>query len=207
MRRLLGLVFLLTLPVWAGKKPLPTLVKQDPKTVEIAALEVPKPRQACPNWAWASVVELMLEKQDVVDYKQTYWILKSAAGELCIESAIDLDQLKHWIDGDYKLADGSDVHLETTVTSGAPQDVGYLIRLLQEGHPVLVLWRGRPLVLQAVEYDEYIYPNAQRMFEARKLTMMDPLAKEPVVFDKTKNDAAEIGGVLDVKVGPVEHWR
>jgi len=207
MRRAAIFLFLFTVPLWGGKKPRPTLVREDPKTVEIAGLTVPKPKQACPNWAWASAVELILEKQDVVDYKQTYWIMKSAGGELCIESAVDLDQLKRWIDGDYKLPDGSDVHFETTVTPGAPQDVGYLIRLLQEGHPAMVLWQGRPLVLQAVEYDEYIYPNAQRMFEARKLTMIDPLAKDPVVFDKTKDDPKDMGGVLEVKVGPVEHFR
>ena len=191
----------------AGKKPRPTLVKQPPKTAEIADLKIPTPKQACPNWAWATAVELMLEKQNVVDYKQTYWILKSAAGELCIETPIDLDQLKHWVDGDYKLMDGSDVHFEGTVVSGPPQDVGYLIRLLQEGRPALVLWRGRPLILQSVEYDEYIYPNNQRMYEARKLTMLDPLAKDPIVFDKTKDDPADLGGVFEVRVGPIEHWR
>jgi len=208
MRRAVILLLVFSaLPLLAGKKPRPTLVKQDPKTVEISGLEVPKPKQACPNWAWASAVELMLEKQDIVDYKQAYWILKSAGGELCIESAIDLDQLKHWVDGDYKLMDGNDVHFEAILTPGAPQDVGYLIRLLQEGHPAMVLWRGRPYVLKAVEYDEYIYPNNQRMFEARKLTMIDPLGKDPIIFDKTKDDPAELGGILEVKVGPIEHWR
>jgi hypothetical protein len=208
MRRAVALVLILAAsPLWGGKKLHPTLVKQPPKTAEIPDLKVPTLKQACPNWAWAAAVELMLEKQNVVDYKQTYWILKSAAGELCIEAPIDLDQLKHWVDGDYKLMDGSDVHFEGTVVAGPPQDVGYLIRLLQEGRPALVLWRGHPYVLQAVEYDEYIYPNNQRMYEARKLTFLDPLGKDPAVFDKAKDDLSELGGVFEVKVGPIEHWR
>ena len=207
MRRAAVLVLLLSVPLWAGKKARPSLVKLPPKTAEIADLKVPAPKQACPNWAWAAVVELMLEKQKVVDYRQTYWILKSAAGELCIETPVDLDQLKHWVDGDYKLMDGNDVHFEGTVVAGPPQDVGYLIHLLQDGVPPLVLWRGRPCVLQSVEYDEYIYPNNQRMYEARKLTLIDPLSKDPVVFDKTKDDLSDLGGVLAVKVGPIEHWR
>jgi len=196
-------------PLWAGKrKQVATLAKQPPKTVEIAGLAVPKPKQACPNWAWAAAVELMLEKQNVVDYKQTYWILKSAAGELCLETPIDLDQLKQWIDDDYILNDGNHVHFEAVVTPGAPQDVSDLISLLRDGHPAMILWRGRVYVLQGLEYDEYIYPNNQRMFEARKLILLDPLGgKDPVVFEKLKDDAEDLGGVLAVKVGPVEHWR
>ncbi len=201
-------MLLFSLTLWAGKKPVvPTLAKLPPKTAEIADLKVPAPKQACPNWAWAAAVELMLEKQKVVDYKQTYWILKSAAGELCIETPVDLDQLKHWVDGDYKLMDGNDVHFEGTVVAGPPQVVGYLIGLLHDGVPPLVLWRGRPCVLQSLEYDEYIYPNNQRMYEARKLTLIDPLAKDPVVFDKLKDNLSDLGGVFGVKVGPIEHWR
>ncbi|HVZ17977.1 MAG TPA: hypothetical protein VG897_12715 [Terriglobales bacterium] len=207
MKRVVPLLLLFSIPLWAGKKPLPTLVKQPPKTAEIADLKVPALKQACPNWAWAAAVELMLEKQNVTDYKQSYWILKSAGGELCIETPIDLDQLKHWVDGDYTLMDGRKLHFEGTVISGAPQDVGYLIRLLQDGVPALVLWRGHPYVLQGVEYDEYIYPNNQRMYEARKLMMLDPMGKEPVVFEKLKDDLSDLGGVFAVKVGPIEHWR
>jgi hypothetical protein len=201
-------VVLACIPLWAGKKKqFPSLVKLPPKTVDIAGLEVPNPKQACPNWAWAAAVELMLHRQNVTDYPQTYWIYKSAGGELCIEAPIDLSQLKKWVDGNYKLMDGSDAHFEATVVAGAPQDVGYLIRLLQQGTPALVLWKGRPLVLQALEYDEYIYPNAQRMYEARKLTLLDPFGKQPLVFDKATDDMSEIGGVLAVTVGPVEHWK
>src|SRR3954454_17997183 len=109
MKRAVALLLLFALPSFGGKKLHPTLVKQPPKTAEIPELKVPKPKQACPNWAWAAAVELMLEKQNVVDYKQTCWILKSAAGELCIESPIDLTQLKQWGDGDYVLMDGNHV--------------------------------------------------------------------------------------------------
>jgi hypothetical protein len=204
----LTLVFaVLPLSAATKRKPFPTLVKQAPQTAEIPNLEVPTPKQSCPNWAWAVAVQLMLEKQKVVDYPQTYWILKSAPGELCIDSPVDLADLKHWIDGNYKLMDGNDAHFEAVVVSGPPQDVGYLIRLLRDGVPPLILYGGRPLVLQAVEYDEYIYPNNQRMYEARKLTMIDPVSRQPVVFEKLKDNADRLGGVLEVKVGPVEHWK
>jgi len=210
MRRAVAILLIaVVVPLWAGKKDqiLPQLMKKPPQTVEITDFKVPKPKQACPNWAWAAAVELMLEQQNVVDYKQDFWVTKSAGGELCIEESIDLDQLKHWVDGDYKLMDGTDAHFEATVTPGAPQDVGHFIGLLRDNRTALVLWNGRPYLLKAIEYDEYIYPNGQRMFEARKLTLLDPLAKAPVIFEKTKDNLDDLGGMLEVKVGPIEHWR
>jgi hypothetical protein len=203
------LLLLAALPLWAGKKfgyP-PVLVKRDPQSAEIAELKVPKLKQDCPNWEWAAAVELMLEQQHVAEYKQDYWVTKSAGGELCIEKPIDLDQLKQWVDGDYKLDDGTDAHFEATVTAGAPQDVSHFVQGLKDGKTALLLWKGKPYLLKAIEYDEYVYPNGQRMFEARKLTLVDPVSKEPVVFEKLKDDMADIGGMLEVKVGPIEHWR
>lgn len=202
------LLVVAAIPLWGGKKPLyPSLVKKPPETAEIAKLTIPKPKQDCPNWAWAAAVQLMLEQQQVPDFKQDYWILKSAGGELCIEKPIDLDQLKQWVDADYVLMDGRHVHLEGVITPGAPQDVSHFVDLLKKGRTAMVLWRGRPMLLKALEYDEYIYTNGQRMFEARKLTMIDPLAKDPVVFEKTKGNMDDFGGMFEVNVGPVNPFR
>ena len=203
------LLIVSALPLWAGKKqPIGVgLTKLPPQTAQIDDLKVPKPKQACPNWVWASAFQLMLEQQQVTDFNQEYWVLKSAAGELCIETPIDFDQLKQWVDGDYLLSDGNHVHLEGVITPGAPQDISHFVQQLKDGRTALVLWKGRPYLLQAIEYDEYIYPNGQRMFEARKLTLLDPLAKAPVIFEKTKDDIADIGGMFEITVGPVDHFR
>jgi hypothetical protein len=185
----------------------PMLVKKPPQTAEIASLVVPKPNQACRNWAWAAVVQLMLQEQQIKGYDQDYWILKSAGGELCIEKPLDLDQLKQLIDGDYVLVDGGRMHFGGVITTGAPQDVSYFIAQLQKGRTAMVLYKGRPCVLKGIEYNEYIYPNGQRMLEATKLTLIDPLAKAPVVFDRMKDDIADLGGVFEVKVEPVDPFR
>lgn len=204
-------MLLAAVPFWGqkAKKPQvnPMLVKKPPQIAEIASLKVPQPKQACPNWAWAAAVQLMLQQQQVTGFDEEYWILKSAGGELCIEQPVDLDQLKQWIDGEYVLNDGTHADFDSTITPGAPQDVSYFVDLLQKGHTAMVLWKGRPCVLKAIEYDEYVYPNGQRTFEARKLTLIDPLAKAPIVFDKTKDDMADLGGVFEVKVGPVNHFK
>ena len=199
------LLFLLALPLWAGKnKNLnPGLMKKPPQTAEIADLEVPQPKQNCPNWAWAAAFQLMLAEQNIADYKQNYWVMKSAGGELCIEEPIDLDRLKQWVDGDYKVADGSYMHFQGVVTP-ALTDVIYFVDQLKHGQTAMLLWHGKPYVLQAIEYDEYIFPNGQRMFEARKLTLLDPITKKADVFEKTKDDPSELGGVFEVKAGPVD---
>ena len=201
---------LAAVPAWAGKTKKqinPMLVKKPPQTAEIASLAVPQPKQACPNWAWAAALQLLLEEQQVTGFDQQYWVMKSAGGELCIEKPVDLDRLKQWVEGEYVLNDGSHAEFDATITLGAPQDVSYLVSQLQNGRTAMVLWKGRPCVLKAIEYDEYVYPNGQRTFEARKLTLVDPLEKAPIVFDKTKDDIADIGGMFEVKVGPVDHFK
>jgi hypothetical protein len=201
--QLVACVFLLSCMVFAGKKPNATLVKLPPQTVELKDFKAIRAKQPCPNWAWAAIVEMMLAHQDVPDMTQTDWILKANAGEVCIETPVDLESVKRVIDGDYVLLANRKVHIETVVTPGAPSDVGYLIQNVQAGNPLLLLWHGRPMAVQAIEYDEYIYPNNQRMYEVLKLTMVDPVTGKTELFDKAKDSPSEIGGALEVRVSPL----
>jgi len=204
---LVALFIVLAASAFAGKKPNPTLVKLPPAIAQIEGLKVPTPQQSCPNWAWAAAVNLMLTRQGVTDFKQSDWILKANGGEVCIETPIDLNAVKKAIDGNYTLLDARKVHLETNVIVGTPQDMGYFIESLQKGRPLLILLQGKPLVLQSIEYDEYIYPNNQRMYEARKLTLIDPYTNKATIFDKLTDASTDITGVLEVRVGPIEHFR
>lgn len=206
-RSLLLLLLLLALPAWAGKKPRATLVKLDPATIRLSELKFPELKQPCINWVWAGAVEAMLAHQDVTDLKQTHWVLKAYAGEICSEVPLDFGALKKVVDGDYVLLDGRKINLEVIVTPGTPWDMGYLIRSLRENQPLLMIWRGRPVILTGMEYDEYIYPNNQRMFEARKLWFLDPLGGKPDTFDKATDDPAEITGIFEVRAGPPVHFR
>jgi hypothetical protein len=187
---------------FAGNKGTPTLIKLPPQTAELKGLQLVRAKQPCPNWAWAAIVEMMLAKQDAADLKQSDWILKGYSGEVCIETPVDLESVKHVVDGDYVLMTGRKVRFETVIASGAPTDVGHLIQSVNEGTVVMLLWRGRPMVLRSLEYDEYIYPNDQRMFEARTLTLIDPITGQSEVFEKTKDDMGELGGLLEVRVFP-----
>ena len=82
-----------------------------------------------------------------------------------------------------------------------------LVGSLRDERPLLILYGGRVLVLQSVLYDEYIYPNNQRMFEVVKLTLLDPLGGPPVIFDKATDDPALVEGIFEVRVGPIEPFQ
>jgi hypothetical protein len=202
MRRLSVLAFALVfiLPAYpADKKLRAGLVKLPPATAALAELTLVKPKQPCLNWSWASAIQTLLARQKV-EVDQTDLILKADLGRLCIDKPVDLFRIKEVLEGLYSLREGGTAGVQVIVTPDAPTDVGSLILHMRRSQPLLMTWRGRPLVLQAVEYDEYIYPNSQRMFEVRKLTFADPLGDQPVIFDKLVDDPSEIGGVLDVVV-------
>jgi hypothetical protein len=203
----IALVLFCSSAVFAGKpKPRPTLVKLDPATEQIHGLTVPVPKQRCPNWAWAAEVEAALLRQQVV-LDQTSIIVKANGGELCVEGPVDLAEIKRGVEQVFVQPDGSKVQITAIVTAGVPSDIGYLIRSLRAGQVLIALWQGHPVVLQSVEYDEYIYPNNQRMYEARKLTFLDPMQEKPIVVDKSTDQLSDLGGVIEVRAGPVEHFR
>jgi hypothetical protein len=189
----------------AGKKQGVSLTKRPTASVEIKALKLPQPKQKCPNWAWAATVEMMLARQGV-DIKQSDWIVKANGGELCIETTPVLDDIKRVVTGNYVQPDGTKIHLSAIITKDAT-DVGYLVGSLRDGRPLLILYGGRVLVLQSLLYDEYIYPNNQRMFEAVRLTLLDPLGSDPVIFDKARDDPALVQGIFEVRVGPIEPFQ
>ena len=202
---ILAIVFCCSSLAFAGKKHGLSLTKLPTATAEIKSLSIPTAKQKCPNWAWAVTVEMMLARQGV-DIKQTDWIMKANGGELCIESTPVLEDVKRVVTGNYVQPDGSKIHISGIVTKGAT-DVGYLVGSLREERPLLILYGGRVLVLQSMIYDEYIYPNNQRMFDVVKMTLVDPLGGAPVVYEKTNDDPMLVEGIFEVRVGPIEPFQ
>ena len=61
-------------------------------------------------------------------------------------------------------------------------------------------------------YDEYGYPNGQRMYEVREIDMLDLLypdgdERRTRSFVKGTDNLDEIGGALEVVASPVDHFR
>lgn len=200
MRRTAGILLLLlaAIPLGADKKKGVPLVRRPEQVAEVAKPSLPTPAQKCANWSWAVGLEVLLRAQDVV-LTQNYWVRKVNLGEVCDERPTSLEALTRHIDGDYTLEDGRKVRLESTVILGAPTIPDQLIAPLRQGRPILLFWRGRAFLLYGVVFDEYIYPNGQRMYQIRELKLLDPLAEEAqrqVSFVNGRDDPGEIGGAL-----------
>jgi hypothetical protein len=102
------------------------------------------------------------------------------------------------------------VRLQVRYISGAPTPDD-LIAPLRQGRPVLLFWKTRALVVRAIVYDEFIYPNDQRMFVIREIKLVDPLLtgkQRESSFVTGQDNAADIGGTLEVVVIPdkVQSW-
>lgn len=171
--------------------------------------ELPSPpavgvAQTCENWAWAAGVETILRSEGVA-LDQHYWVQKSDAGEICLESLAPLEQIARVINGEYVLDDGRKVRLEARYTVGAPANLDSIILGLRAGRPALLVWRGHAHVLYGVLYDEYASPTGHRFFDIRELKLTDPfLAGDGrlVSFVKDRDNPAEIGGTLEISVTP-----
>ena len=201
LRRLTWLLLLLLLAPLPGlgrKKKGAPLAKLPDQTAEIAQPWLPLAPQKCVNWSWAAGLEAMLHVQHV-PLTQNYWVLKVNLGEVCDDRPVTPEALAPYIDGDYALEDGRKVRLQSTVIPGAPTIPDQVIAPLRLGQPVLLFWKGRAFLLYGAVFDEYIYPNGQRMFEVRELKLLDPLAagkQRQVSFVNGSDDPSQLGGAL-----------
>jgi hypothetical protein len=191
---------------YARKRGVPHVVHPG-QTVDIPGLTSVVARQQCENWAWAAALESILKTQSV-DLRQSYWIMKSAGGELCKDDATDLDALAKLITGEYILSDGQKVRLAASAQAGAPDQVDLLIAAPRSGRPLLLFWKGHPYLYRGMIYDEIVAATGDKEFEIRQLNLLDPYftgaEKQAAVFKRDADDPAEINGLLDVVATPVE---
>jgi len=203
-------VLLFIVPLAADKKTGAPLAKLPPQTAAIVGLKLPAAAQACTSYAVAVAVEAMLRVQKVA-LDQHFWVQKADGGELCIDPLPDLDHLSRAINGKYVLDDSRKVTLETHIIPGAPTIPDDAIAPVRQGIPLLVLWKDRAYVLHDIIYDEYIFPNGQRMFQLKELKMTDPIAPartREVSFKSGTDDPADISAIFWVTVTPeyVQPW-
>lgn len=201
LRRACIVALLLAIPLAADKKPKGApLAKLPEQTVTVSRMELPKAAQLCTNYAWAVAVETMLRAQNV-PLDQHFWVQKANGGEVCIDPAPDLERLARTLNGTYVLNDGRKIKLEAQVILGAPGIPDDAIAPLKHGVPLLIFWKSRAYILRGAIYDEYIYPNGQRMYQVLELRMLDPLGTDKqreVSFVNGTDDPADISAVVYV---------
>lgn len=187
--------------------PRPDVKLNSGQEVDIPGLASATASQKCENWAWAAGVETILRTQQV-DLKQKFWVLKADGGEVCKDNAIELDALAQYISGEYALDDGRHVRLDATTITGLPQGIDPFILAPEAGRPLMLVWKGHPYLYVGMSYDELRFSNGQREFSVTKLKFLDPFGADPekqvVYFDREKDSLADINGMMDVIVSPVE---
>ena len=177
------------------------------QTAEIPGLTPIIAAQKCANWSWAASLESVLASQDV-QLKQNEFLTRADGGEICKDAPSDFDTLAKATDGEYRLADGRKVRLETRNTTGAPTATDDLIAALRLKRPLIFFWSSHAYLVQGVSYVEMIGANGHRMFAIQELRLLDPLERTPekqaVSFARDKDNVADIDGVMDVVVIPIE---
>jgi len=196
------LILVVSAPSPAAKKKRIPLLLNTGVTAELPSPPAGGVAQKCENWAWAAGVETILRSQGVA-LDQHYWVQKSDAGEICLESLAPLEQLSKVVTGEYVLDDASKVRLEARYTLGAPANVDSIILGLRAGQPALLVWKGHAYVLYGVVYDEYVSPTGHRFFDIRELKLVDPFFADDgrlLSFVKDRDDSADIGGTFEIAV-------
>jgi hypothetical protein len=174
---------------------------------ELPKLDAVSAAQKCENWAWAAGLETSLRLQGINNLPQNYWVMKANGGEVCDDRPVSLQKISKLIDGKYVLDDGRKVLLESSTVSGVPTAVDPLIVATRSGRPLVFLWKGHPYLYVGMRYHEVIWATGQRDYEVQEMKLLDPVAapeKQAVSFNATKDDPADINGLLDIKATPIE---
>ena len=208
MRRFpsLALLFLLgAVSVYGGDKASKKLrqdyqLKPD-QTAELKSAKLITAKQSCENWAMAAGLETMLASKGVT-LDQNFWVMRLNYGEVCA-GLPSMDALAKVVNDEFVLDDGRHVRLELQYTDGAPGNVDSIIAGLQQQQAALLIWRGHPYYISGVTYDEYIGKDGSRLFEIKELRLANTFAGKPgVAFERGRDDAKEIQGIVTVTVTP-----
>jgi hypothetical protein len=159
------------------------------------------------QWAWWAGVHAVLEQQKV-PLSQS-WFVEHNDGGACLnddDHPLTLEQVASGTTGDYLLDDGRKVHVEAKL---GPQNlpVEMIIAAVRVGRPVLLSWKSKPFVVEAIGFDEEVYPGGQRSFTPRTLELVSPVDGKREKLPVTDELAGQISGVMDIVVSEPDPWR
>ncbi len=210
MRRFLqltGLLVFLAASLFGGdkvaKKQQQAFYLKPDQTADLPAeVKLATAKQSCENWALAAGLETLLRRQNAV-LDQNFWVMRMNGGELCVNDLPKTEALSLVVNKEFVLDDGRHVRLELRFVPGPPINIDSVIAGLKLQQISLVVWHGHPYYLTGVTYDERIGRDGTRLFEVKELRLADTFPGQPAItFQKGRNDANEIAGILSVSVIP-----
>lgn len=201
---------LLVCPAFAAKKkPIQTFIRPD-QTFEIAnaATTFATASRGCANDAWAAAVSTTLAQQEI-HLPPRDWSLKLAGGDACLSTLPSLEDLRKSVEGDYSLGNGRRIRIALTVAHGAPNAADPLAVDLAAGRALIVIYKGQPLLLYGMTYDEHIINNLRKELWIKELRLVNPAAKAGtperiVTIKREEGTASEIELMIRVDVIPMQ---
>jgi hypothetical protein len=211
--RLACLLTLLIVPATADKKKgVQTFVRPD-QVFEIpnAAGTFASAARGCANDAWAAAVATTLAHQQL-QLPQRDWSIKLAGGDACLTTLPPLEALRKSVEGDYALGNGRRFRISLTAAFGAPKAADPLAVDLAAGRPLIVIYKGQPLLLFGMTYDEHIINNLRKELWIKELRLVNPAAKpgspeRTLTIKREEGTASDVEMMIRVDVIPMQYGQ
>jgi hypothetical protein len=134
--------------------------------------------------------------------------LKLAGGDACMPTLPEFDILRKSVEGDYPFGNGRRYRIRLELTPGAPTAADPLAVELHEKRPPVLIYKGRPLLLYGLTYDEHILNNLRKELWITELRLVDPAASigseaRIVKFKRDDPRLADVEGVIKVVATPI----
>ena len=152
-------------------------------------------KDGCASDAWVAAVTAVLKEQGI-PFGPRYWS-ERLFGDACL-SDVAMASVASRIDGDYTLDDGKKLHLAATVTAGLPP-AAQIVASVDERRPLIVEWKGQPLIMTKVDYIDRQY-NYVSQYSIASMMLTNALSGRVLIFDLKTNAENEIEGTLQVTV-------
>jgi hypothetical protein len=163
--------------------------------------------RACANDMWGAAVATALKAQDVVLPAKDF-AFRLAGGDACMPTLPEFDILRKSVENDYPFGNGRRFRIRLERTPGPPDAADPLAIELHEKRPLIFIYRGRPLLLYGLTYDEHILNNLRKELWITELRLVDPAASvgseaRIVKFKRHDPRTADIEGVIKVVATPI----
>ena len=154
------------------------------------------PGEVCESDEWSHAVAAVIEAQGTkLDDK--FWATR-LFNNLC-KSGIQLDAVSGRITGDYTLDDGTKIHLKSGVMLRSLPQAAELVASVNEQRPLIVVRKGRPYVLNRVDYVDNVYDGISR-YSISKLYLTNALTGRPTLLEATAENVKDVDGTLQIAV-------
>ncbi len=161
------------------------------------AVRTHKDEDPCESDAWVLSVIGVLKEQGVT-FGPRFWP-ERLFGDTCVNN-VAVSAVASRIDGDYTLDNGTKVHLTATVFPQLPT-APEIVNSVGEHHPLIIKWKGQPLVMTKVDYIDRQHDYVST-YSIASLMLTNVLTGRVLIFDTKTNSEKEIEGTLQVKVTP-----